>query len=117
MKPDREGIWEWFGSEGVKRLVYVCDTNKKLREATGQAEPSLEVYWWGGYYPINETVEDLYNCKDELVQKGYVREAEWTDNWGNRVGDLHGDIPDEQLYLGPTPEMYKKIMEENAKPQ
>jgi hypothetical protein len=99
MKPDREGIWEWFDEDGNRRLVEVFDVMKKI---PGH-KPYLRVYWWGGYYNVNDEVDDLYNCKGEVVEKDVVDEAEWTDNWGDRVGD-NQSLPEDQLYLMPTPD-------------
>lgn len=101
MKPDREGIWEWFDDDGTKRLVEVFDVAAKLREVTGHAEQYLRVYWWGGYYNVNDEVEDLVNCAGVVVERNHINPAEWPDRWGNRVGD-NNSLPEEQLYLGPT---------------
>ena len=89
MKPNKEGIWEWFDTDGAKRLVYVCNV--------GGAKPYLRVYWWGGYYNI---------YADPI--------AEWADRWGNYVGP-NGSVNDDDLYLGPTPEQREKIMKQNEK--
>ena len=96
MKPDRPGIWEWFDDDGTKRLVEVFDV------ATPQCKPHLRVYWWGGYYNVNEETNPCdpggNNC---LMQ-------EWADRWGNRVAD-NNTLPENELYLFPTPEQMKKI--------
>lgn len=97
MKPNKEGIWEWFEKDGTKRLVHVCNC-----EQHPQAPPYLRVYWWGGYYNVNDE-HDV-----ESPEYDYQIKAEWPDRWGNFVGE-HGSIPDEQLYLGPTPEQAEKI--------
>lgn len=111
MKPDRAGIWEWFEEDGTKRLVEVFDVAAKLREATGHADPHLRVYWWGGYYNVNEETDCLYDSKGSLLDEVYTMEAEWADRWGNRVGD-NNSLPDEQLYLGPTPEQRAEILKQ-----
>ena len=105
MKPDKAGIWEWFDEVGTKRLCFVCDTNEKLREATGHAEPALEVYWWGGYYSIEDRHEPGHPEWDNQLK------AEWPDRWGNYLGPAWS-FPDEQLYLMPTPEQLDKLGKE-----
>ena len=101
MKPDRAGIWEWFEEDGTKRLVEVFDVASKLREVTGHAEPHIRVYWWGGYYNVND--ECVGTWEEEF------NKAEWPDRWGNRVGD-NNSLPEDQLYLMPTPEQRVEIL-------
>lgn len=109
MKPDKAGIWEWFEEDGTKRLVEVFDVASELRKANGTEPPYFRVYWWGGYYNVNEEVDDLYNCKGEVVEKDHIMPSEWPDRWGNRIGD-NLSLPEEQLYLGPTPEQRTEIL-------
>ena len=101
MTPDREGIWEWFEEDGTKRLMAVYDVAKDLRAVNGSEPPYFRAYWWGGYYNVADSPEEVEGdpfCK-----------SEWPERWGNFVGE-HGSIPDEQLYLMPTPEQREKIM-------
>ncbi len=97
MKPDKEGIWEWFEEDGTKRLMYVCNVGGPL------PEHYLRVYWWGGYYNISDDpgVDDKYGP--------IPGKAEWPDRWGNYIGPL-GTVPDADLYLGPTPEQREEII-------
>lgn len=90
MKPNKEGIWEWFDKDGTKRLVYVCDVCKEF------PEPYFRVYWNGGYYNVNDEHDP------EAPEYDWACKAEWPDSWGNFVGE-HGSIPDEQLYLMQPP--------------
>lgn len=94
MKPDREGIWEWFEEDGTKRHVVVYNVGKLLGTLY------LRVYWWGGYYNVNDEPED----------PGYewASKAEWPDRWGNFVAKLD-TLPQEDLYLMPTPEQRIEI--------
>ena len=92
MKPDKPGIWEWFDSDGTKRLVEVFD----IFDHCPECKPYLRVYWWGGYYNVND------------VGDGPFDKAEWPDRWGNYVGE-NESIPNEQLYLMPTPEQFEEI--------
>lgn len=107
MKPDKAGIWEWFEEDGTKRLVEVFNVMDKIPDCP----PYFRVYWWGGYYNVNDETEDLVNVKGEVVVKNHINPAEWPDRWGNRVGD-NLSLPEEQLYLGPTPEQRKEILKE-----
>ena len=101
MKPDKAGIWEWFEEDGTKRLVSVCDV--------GVDTPYLRVYWWGGYYTVNEVVnEPIYDCDMKQVRT-INRPPEWPDRWGAYVGDRNS-VPEEQLYLMPTPEQREEIL-------
>ena len=105
MKPDKPGIWEWFDEYGTKRLVEVCDCAPK-----DKGYPQyLRVYWWGGYYNVNDEVDNIYDTGCEIVEE-VVRPSEWADNWGNRVAG-NGELPGDQLYLGPTPEQFQKLKE------
>lgn len=97
MKPDKEGIWEWFEEDGTKRLVAVCNVSKPLKEVF------LRVYWWGGYYNVNDEHDP------EAPQYDHHMEAEWPDRWGKFVGE-HGTVKDEELYLMPTAEQRKEIL-------
>lgn len=108
MKPDREGIWEWFDEDGNRRLVEVFNVMKNI---PGH-RPYLRVYWWGGYYNVNDEVTNLYDCQGNIVEKNIVDEAEWTDSWGVRVGD-NQSIPQDQLYLMPTPEELELFREKD----
>ena len=96
MKPDQNGIYEWFEQDGTKRLVEVVDVCK------GMFPPYLRVYWWGGYYNVNDEHDALNPQYDELTK------AEWPDRWGNRVADNHG-LPEDILYLMPTEEQTKTV--------
>ena len=95
MKPDKAGIWEWFDEDGTKRLVEVCDCAPKDRGF----KPHLRVFWCGGYYNVNDELEDIYDGFGKVVVKNHIDEAEWADRWGVRVAN-NGDLPEEQLYLG-----------------
>ena len=99
MKPNRQGIWEWFEEDGTKHLVYVCNAMKNIPHSV----PWLRVYWWGGYYNVNDEHDP------ETPQYDKYTKAEWPDRWGKFVNEL-GNIPDEELYLSPTPEQREKIM-------
>ena len=99
MTPDREGIWEWFEEDGTKRLMAVYDVAKDLRKVNGTEPPYFRAYWWGGYYNVT------------AIGEGPFEECEWPERWGNFVGE-HGSIPDEQLYLMPTPEQREKILKQ-----
>ncbi len=100
MKPNKDGIWEWFDENNKKHLVAVCNCGS-------ETIPYLRVYWWGGYYNVHYLPVDP-ECPNDPFCK-----AEWADKWGNYVGP-HGSIPDEQLYLSPTKEQHKKILETGA---
>ena len=80
MKPDREGIFEWFDENGIKRFAHVCNVGHKTQY--------LRVYWKGSYYNVNDEVDDLYTLDGKLVEKNHVVPAEWPDRWGNFVGNL-----------------------------
>jgi hypothetical protein len=93
MIPNKEGVYEWFEPNGIKRLVYVCDVSKPL------CEGDLKVCWWGSYYSI----------VDEDTGNGFDRKAEWsTGEWGNYVGPFES-FKEEDLYLNPTPEELKEF--------
>ena len=87
MKSNRPGIWEWFDENGIRRLVEVFNCSPPNRN------PYLRVYWWGGYYNVN----DEYDLENSTYHK-----AEWADRWGERVSDNNA-LPDSELYLRPTP--------------
>jgi hypothetical protein len=89
MKPDREEIWEWFDEDGTKRLVHVCNV--------GIDVPYLRVYWWGGYYNVNDEHDP------EAPEYDHHIKAEWPDRWGNYVGPV-SSVNEEDLYLMPAAE-------------
>jgi hypothetical protein len=96
MKPDKAGTWEWFDVDGTKRLVEVFDCSPS------NGQPYLRVYWWGGYYNVNEETNPCDpNGNNCLMQ-------EWADRWGERVAD-NNTLPDSELYLFPTPEQKKTM--------
>lgn len=74
MKPDKEGMWEWFSESGEKQVVPVLNVSKELGEVY------LRVYFRGGYYNVHD---EGIGEPDESFCK-----AEWPDRWGKRVGDL-----------------------------
>ena len=94
MKPNQSGIYEWFEEDGTKRLVEVVDVCK------GFCPQYLRVYWWGGYYNVND---EWIGTEDEEIGK-----SEWPDRWGNRVADNHG-LPEDILYLMPTEEQLRTV--------
>lgn len=98
MKPDKEGIWEWFDENGTKRLVDVCNVDKPIGQVC------LRVYWWGGYYNVN----DEHDTDNPEFDKYMV--AEWADRWGNYVGPRGCVAEEQQLYWMPTPEQMEKIL-------
>lgn len=89
MRPNKAGVWEWFDANGVKQNVYVCDV--------GTANSWFRVYWWGGYYNVND---------DEGGK------SQWPDRWGKFVAT---SLPDDQLYLMPTPEEKTEILKLSLK--
>ena len=99
MKPTSPGIWEWYDEKGIKRLVEVVVVG------AGHPFAYLRVYFWGGYYNVNDEPED----------PGYewAGKAEWPDRWGNRVADNMG-LPEEQLYLIPNAEELAIIRRQDA---
>jgi len=97
MKPNREGIWEWFEDDGTKRLVHVCDVGKKVGMSY------LRVYWWGGYYNVNDRHDP------EHPEYDHHTKAEWPDQWGNYVGPI-GSVAEDDLYQMPTPEQRVEIL-------
>lgn len=103
-KPCKSGIWEWFDKNGTKRLVSVYNVMEKCPNA----EPYWRVYWWGGYYNVNDEHDP------ESSQYDYLTKSEWPDRWGNFVGEI-GSVKDEDLYLMPTPEELEKIRKNNGK--
>ncbi len=98
MKPNKPGVWEWFEEDGTKRLVEVFD----VMAVYPDAKPHLRVYWWGGYYNVNDEHDP------ESPEYDWAIKSEWPDRWGNRIGDNYS-IPSEQLHLGPTPNQFEKI--------
>jgi len=105
MKPDKEGIWEWFEEDGTKRLVSICNVGTPDK-------PCLRVYWWGGYYNVHDLVDDLYGKVGDMwtvVEKNVFHAAEWPDRWGNYVGP-EDSVPESQKYWMPTPEEREKIL-------
>lgn len=97
-RPDKAGIWEWFGEDGTKRLVEVFNVMDKFPDAS----PYLRVYWNGGYYNVNDEHDP------EAPEYDWATKSEWPDRWGNRVGD-NLSLSEDKLYLGPTPEQAEKI--------
>lgn len=95
MKPNCTGIYEWHDSNGKKRLVVVVDVR-----ASPNCLPYLRVYWWGGYYNVNDDPQEGLGSP--------FGKAEWPDSWGNRVADI-SDIADDQLYLFPDEEDLEKF--------
>ena len=111
MKPDKAGIWEWFEEDGTKRLVSVCDVGEPM------GEQRLRVYWWGGYYDVNDRTEDIYgyvNREWAVVEKDVHHPAEWPDRWGNYVGP-EDSVPEDQKYWLPSPEQRVEIMKQYEK--
>ena len=102
MKPDKEGIWEWFEEDGTRRLVAVCNVASPLDEVY------LRVYWWGGYYNVNDEPDP------EASELDHLTKAEWPDRWGKYVAG-YGELAQEELYLAPTPEQRTKILEKFLK--
>lgn len=98
-KPDKPGVWEWFDSKGIKKLVEVVDV--------GHDKPHLRVYFWGGYYNVNDEAVGTW-------EENYSK-MEWPDRWGTRVADNNA-LPNDQLYLMPTKEDYTKITMSNRSP-
>ena len=96
MKPNKEGIWEWFEEDGTKRLVSVCNVG---------VDTILRVAWWGGYYRVNDEPDPNHPEHDEH------NKAEWPDRWGNYVGP-EDSVPEDQKYWGPTPEQRTEIMKQ-----
>jgi hypothetical protein len=105
MKPDCAGIWEWFDDDGTKRLVEVFDVAADVRKVYPAESPHFRVYWWGGYYNVNDETDPQHPEYDEFTK------AEWPDRWGNRIGD-NSSLPEEQLYIGPTPEQRIEIIKQ-----
>ncbi len=97
MKPDKEGIWEWFEEDGTKRLVDVCNVASKSNDVY------LRVYWWGGYYNVNDEHDP------EAPQYDHHLKAEWPDRWGNYVGQQN-DFKETDLYHMPTTEQREEIL-------
>ncbi len=95
MKPDKAGIWEWFKEDGTKVLVEVCNVG-------AWGKPWLRVYWWGGYYNVNDETATSGD-------KGPFYQSQWADRWGNYVG-TNGSVPEDKLYSMPTPEEREKMM-------
>ena len=93
MLPIIEGIYEWFESDGKRRLVSVCDVSPKKDNSY------LRAYWAGGYYDIKDSVSDVYDMGG-VWQYSFLKRSEWTGGtWGNRVGDI-GSINEDLLYEG-----------------
>jgi hypothetical protein len=97
MKPDKEGIWEWFDTDGTKRLVHVCNV------IPSRKEPYLRVYWWGGYYNINDEINPCDPGGNNCAKQ------EWADRWGKYIGPA-GSVKEEELYQMPTPEQRQEIL-------
>ena len=77
MKPNREGMWEWYDENGIKTIVPVIDCGNPIDTVW------LRVYHLGGYYNVND---EAIGTPDEPYCK-----AEWPDRWGNYVGELTRD--------------------------
>ena len=107
MKPDKDGIWEWFEEDGTKRLVHVCNVAAKLGEVR------LRVAWWGGYYDVHDRIEDTYKSgtggKWVVAEKDVHYEAEWPDRWGKYVGPSES-VNRDDIYEIPTPEQREDIL-------
>jgi hypothetical protein len=101
MKPNSPGIWEWFEENGIKRLVEVVDISCG-------SKPCLRVYWWGGYYSIEDEVNQITDRNGK--PKEFVSKAQWTNRFGNRVAN-NNSVPEELVYVRPTKEQYDIIME------
>lgn len=99
MKPDSEGVWEWYDDDGTKRLVSVFNVGRPLGELY------LRVAWWGGYYNVDDEHDPEHPEHDKYTQ------AEWPDRWGIRVGDI-GCVSELDIYNMPTPEQMIKIRKE-----
>lgn len=99
MKPNKPGIWEWFEEDGTKRLVSVLNI-----EHNPECPPYLRVYWWGGYYNVNDEHDP------DAPEYDWAIKAEWPDRWGSYVAPL-GCFGEEELYNGPTPEQAKRFEE------
>lgn len=101
MKPNKSGVWEWIDDNGIKRLMAVYNVLANCPNA----KPYWRVYFWGGYYNINDETDPCdpngNNCNKQ----------EWSDRWGNFVGE-HGSIPEEKLYSMPTEEQINKLKSE-----
>ena len=77
MKPEKEGVYEWFSNSGEKTIVCVCNVAPKN---LGFA-PHLRVYWKGGYY-------NVYDEEIGTEWEGFCR-AEWVNGtWGKYLGTL-----------------------------
>ena len=101
MKPDKSGIWEWYDTNGIKRLVSVFNI-----EHDPSRPQYLRVYFWGGYYNVNDEPEEVPGdpfCK-----------AEWPDRWGNYIGP-EGCVKEEDLYGMPTKEELEIIAKNQKK--
>lgn len=88
MNPNKEGIWQWKDNRQGNVLVAVYDCSAKKDNS------HLRVYWWGGYYNVNdESVDPEFADYDR---------AEWTNGlWGDYVGP-HGSVPEDRLYTTPS---------------
>lgn len=85
MRPNKEGIWEWFDENGKKQLVSVINVGKD------EDTVWFRVYYLGGYYNVND---EWIGTVDEEFGK-----SEWPDRWGKYVCELHA-IPLEDTYGG-----------------
>ena len=95
-RPDKTGVWEWFEEDGTKRLVHVCDVGIPI------GQQWLRVYWWGGYYNVNDEHDPEHPEHDEYTK------AEWPDRWGKYVG-LPESVTSDQLYQAPTADQLEEI--------
>lgn len=85
MKPNKEGLWEWFDESGKMQIVNVINVGKELDTLW------LRVYYLGVYYNVHD---EWVGTEDEDFGN-----AEWPDRWGNYLGVLHS-IPLEETYGG-----------------
>ena len=90
--PDTSGMWEWFDENGTKKEIDVCEI----------FPGSFRVYSRGGYYNIADTK---------------YGKAEWPDRWGNYVGRVYFEVPEEDVYSKPTPERMSQIRDLYKNPQ
>lgn len=100
MKPNSQGIWQWFDKDGIARLVEVYNVGNDKR-------PHFRVFFWGGYYNINDEHLSLVDTQGKDCGK-FTFKAEWPDRWGDRVGDIQNS-PNEMIYLKPSEEEMKNL--------
>ena len=102
---EEEYIEGWVEARGHKQLVEVIDVSTDLRKFYPNEPVYLRVYFWGGYYNVND---DAVGTPEEEYCK-----AEWPDRWGEYVGP-NRSLPEKALYGVPTEqemkEYYDKIV-------